>query len=409
MATKVVSSVVLSTDGKTAVITYNDGTKATKTAANATQEINQAKLGGHFTQQSANPTATSGGIPAFGTTGATGGGTNSTTPVKVSDVATKDNYASLYQLAGSSKSDGFAKIRSMLISAGVISKGTRSLASIQSAWDSVLQGAIGDNLDPATYLNNIKKQGIGLDTATTQGPTDYSQITVWDPTKTKDYITQLFIDLVHREPTAGEIADYGAQLKDAQKKNASKTSYTKDSKGKTVATTTGGLDEQQFITDLIKKNPDYIKGKESATGAALAKVREVALANGLTMSDADLAKYAEQVRNGEPVEQVGSIFRKIAGVSQPKYVQELLNSGVDLATIYQPYKSAMASTLEIDPNTIKLSDPALSNAITGEKTLTSSEFQRALRKDSRWQYTNNAREEAASAATQILKDFGFMG
>ena len=37
------------------------------------------------------------------------------------------------------------------------------------------------------------------------------------------------------------------------------------------------------------------------------------------------------------------------------------------------------------------------------------DFQRALRKDARWQYTNNAREEVSNSVMQVLKDFGFRG
>ena len=35
------------------------------------------------------------------------------------------------------------------------------------------------------------------------------------------------------------------------------------------------------------------------------------------------------------------------------------------------------------------------------------EYEKALRKDKRWQYTETARDEAASALDTILRDFGF--
>ena len=90
-------------------------------------------------------------------------------------------------------------------------------------------------------------------------------------------------------------------------------------------------------------------------------------------------------------------------------VRNLLGQGVDLQSIYSPYKQVMANVLEINPETITLDDPVLRSAInqTGETSIY--DFQRALRKDPRWQYTNNAREEVSNIATQVLKDFGFMG
>jgi hypothetical protein len=37
------------------------------------------------------------------------------------------------------------------------------------------------------------------------------------------------------------------------------------------------------------------------------------------------------------------------------------------------------------------------------------EFEKALRKDSRWQYTNNAKNEVSNMALRVLKDFGLQG
>jgi hypothetical protein len=57
---------------------------------------------------------------------------------------------------------------------------------------------------------------------------------------------------------------------------------------------------------------------------------------------------------------------------------------------------------------ISLDDPTLSMAL-GKEEMTLADFRRNLRKDSRWQYTDNAREEVSSAALGVLRDFGFQG
>jgi hypothetical protein len=93
----------------------------------------------------------------------------------------------------------------------------------------------------------------------------------------------------------------------------------------------------------------------------------------------------------------------------PEKVAKLLDQGVDLQTIYTPYKNLMASTLEINPQTITLNDPTLRAAITTDKEVPLYEFERQLRKDNRWQYTNQAKSEVGDATQRILKDFGFMG
>jgi hypothetical protein len=37
------------------------------------------------------------------------------------------------------------------------------------------------------------------------------------------------------------------------------------------------------------------------------------------------------------------------------------------------------------------------------------DFKKALRQDSRWQYTGQAKEEVADITLKVLKDFGFQG
>jgi hypothetical protein len=69
----------------------------------------------------------------------------------------------------------------------------------------------------------------------------------------------------------------------------------------------------------------------------------------------------------------------------------------------------MANTLEINPETIDMNDPTLRTAITADAEVPLYQFERQLRQDNRWQYTNQAKSEVANATQQILKDFGFMG
>jgi hypothetical protein len=48
-------------------------------------------------------------------------------------------------------------------------------------------------------------------------------------------------------------------------------------------------------------------------------------------------------------------------------------------------------------------------AIGPDKEMSLFEYKKALRKDPRWQYTDNARETVSSGLTQVLRDFGFQG
>jgi hypothetical protein len=69
----------------------------------------------------------------------------------------------------------------------------------------------------------------------------------------------------------------------------------------------------------------------------------------------------------------------------------------------------MASVLEVAPDSIGLDDKTLRMAIGPEKEMSIYDFQRTLRKDPRWQYTDNARQETSDSVLRVLRDFGFQG
>ena len=69
----------------------------------------------------------------------------------------------------------------------------------------------------------------------------------------------------------------------------------------------------------------------------------------------------------------------------------------------------MASVLEVAPDSISLDDKTLRMAIGPEKEMSLYDFQRTLRNDPRWQYTDNARQETSSTVLGVLRDFGFQG
>ena len=268
------------------------------------------------------------------------------------------------------------------------------------------------------YFNNAAKN------AAAGAAVSLPQAYISSPTQAKSDINTVFSKVLGREASDKEVTAVTKILNDAQKKNPSK--YVN-------GLTYGGLDKEQFLTDLImtgkyEANPKASPGilgnlakeagvvkqkattaKQTSIDSAMQQVQSFAKANGIVLSQQDATMYANRINDGESPKDIASIFRKVASVSQPKAVADLLNSGTDLETIYQPYKSAMAQVLELNPNDISITDPALTKAISGDKTMTSYEFQRELRKDARWQYTNNAREEVSNVALGVLRDFGFQG
>jgi hypothetical protein len=101
--------------------------------------------------------------------------------------------------------------------------------------------------------------------------------------------------------------------------------------------------------------------------------------------------------------------RKLAAVGQPQFVRDLLGQGIDLEEIYSPYKKTMSRILELDPGQIDLMDPTLRMGINEKGDVNLYDYEKALRQDSRWQYTGNAREAVSDGALTVLRNFGFQG
>lgn len=168
------------------------------------------------------------------------------------------------------------------------------------------------------------------------------------------------------------------------------------------------------IRNYVKAQIKYQPGKilSGKAGTDLASLKQTAAANGLDIDKAfgsSLQGWLQKLAGGESVETYKNIIRQAAKAGLPERVGSLLDNGVDLETIYTPYKNILASTLEINPASITLNDPTLRSAIGADKEMSLYDYQRQLRQDPRWQYTNNARSETSSAVMKVLQDFGFKG
>jgi len=164
------------------------------------------------------------------------------------------------------------------------------------------------------------------------------------------------------------------------------------------------------LSYLINYKPGTALG--GAAGDKLQELRKTAAANGFDLDKdfgSSINTWLQRLAVGESVTTFENVIRAQAKLGLPDKVAGLLDQGVNLDAIYSPYKKLMASTLEVNPETIQLNDSTLRSAIGPDKEMSLYDFQRQLRKDARWQYTNNAREEVSNSALKVLQDFGFQG
>jgi hypothetical protein len=176
----------------------------------------------------------------------------------------------------------------------------------------------------------------------------------------------------------------------------------------------GYENQKAIVSQRIRAKIKYKRGGivSGEAGENLAALRKTAAANGLNLDTNfgdSLDGWLQKLAQGESIETFKQIIRGSAKIGLPEKVSGLLDNGVDLDTIYNPYKRLMASVLEINPESITLDDSVLRSAIGPDKEMSLYDFQKMLRKDNRWQYTNQAKEEVSNTALRVLRDFGFQG
>ena len=188
---------------------------------------------------------------------------------------------------------------------------------------------------------------------------------------------------------------------------------------------TNRSEDESFITDFLAASIRPVagiiggKGTEGYSGKALENYQtllKTARDNGLKISDiipggSNEQQLLQNIASGKiDIDRIMQDTRKLAAQGQPQYVRDLLSQGFDLKQVFAPYRNTMASILEIDdPESIDLNDPVLRSAISDKGDMNIYDFKKLLRRDGRWQYTEQARQDVSSATLDILRDFGFQG
>ena len=188
---------------------------------------------------------------------------------------------------------------------------------------------------------------------------------------------------------------------------------------------TNRSEDTNFVDKLLSASIERIAGTiggrvtETYSGQALSNYKTLVQAardNGFQLSDiipggATERQVLQGISTGTiDINRVVEDARKLAMQGQPTYVRDLLAQGYTLKQVLAPYRQTMANVLEIqDPEEISLNDPLLRSAITDKGDMNMYEFKKALRRDNRWQYTEQARADVSNAALGVLRDFGFQG
>jgi hypothetical protein len=244
----------------------------------------------------------------------------------------------------------------------------------------------------------------------------------------KDTINKVFQKYYGRDASQTELTTYLPQLKAKYKsKSGASKSVVRETYKNGLQVTTEYLtaekeDPSIFLENTIKsqlaagvQELNELDIPEGPSGKYFVEIKNLAFNNGIKLADDDATTYANKIVAGQLDEDtVYNTIRESAASAFPSLADKI-KAGIDLKTLASPYIQSMSDILEIPNTAIDLFDSQIRSAMAftlpdgkvGTKSIYN--FEKELRKDDRWQYTNKAREQAASVATTVLRDFGFMG
>lgn len=244
----------------------------------------------------------------------------------------------------------------------------------------------------------------------------------------KDTVNKVFQKYYGRDALQTELETWIPTLKAKykSKSGASKSTVKETYKnGQLVDTqylTADNEDPSVFLEEKIKtqlasgeQEINTLAIPEGPSGKYFVALKNLASDNGIMLSDTAATSYANKIASGLVDENtVFNTIRESAANAFPSLADKI-KAGIDVKTLADPYIQSMSNILEVPDTAIDLFDPKIRNAMAftlpdgkvGTKSIY--DFEKELRQDPRWQYTNKAREQAASVATTVLRDFGFMG
>jgi hypothetical protein len=182
-----------------------------------------------------------------------------------------------------------------------------------------------------------------------------------------------------------------------------------------------GWSEAQLL-DRITKGMDYQKLLRSnslgGTAAALeGQLRALTKAYGVDLGAGWRARQVKRLLSGSPSDQgvgmegIQNQIRELAMREYKAFADEIAG-GKTVQDIAEPYIQKMASLLELNPAEINLGNKMIQKALKQRTAdgkpaaMDFGDFEDFVRKDRRWQFTDNAREEMASVTASVAQAFG---
>ena len=175
-----------------------------------------------------------------------------------------------------------------------------------------------------------------------------------------------------------------------------------------------GIDETTILDEALS-GTKFEPGKTGGSQADLYnQLLRAATANGVSttllpkvLGFDTIDQVIKELQTGASIDDFNQKIRNYAKAAVPEWAKKLIDQGTDLTDIISPYRATMADELELPYTSIDVTDSVVQNALSSNMSL--ADMRKQLRQDSRWQYTDRARESVSNAALKVLRDFGFQG
>lgn len=176
-----------------------------------------------------------------------------------------------------------------------------------------------------------------------------------------------------------------------------------------------GLTDAQVSNRLAK---DYLTVRDGrfsgAAGTKQDQLNQWAIKNSITLSQETVQNYVREIAMGNTTEDdvKNDLRRTYMAGAFPAWADRI-NAGQDIYDIANPYRSRMAALLELSEEEINFNDATLSKGLQGvgadgkPGVVPLYEFDKMVRKDPRWDRTENALKTYTDVGTNLLKMFGF--
>jgi len=198
-------------------------------------------------------------------------------------------------------------------------------------------------------------------------------------------------------------SELGAVVSDAQLRRMAEQSYMY------------GWDDNQLratMSGYVKYTDGRLLGQ---AGQYETELRDYAASMGVRISNKTIRNYARAAISGESTIDDAMTSLRETAISAFPHLADRLRQGETVESIADPYRQTMASLLELAPTEVSWDNPLVKSALQrnnaqGQPSLTSLyDFEKEVRKDSRWLNTKNARDSLMSGTQRLLSDWGLVG